>query len=120
MRRGWTNKYGVRLDPEGKAARTRGTRTFASKREAQRFDELVMLERAGEISALVLQPRLRIAVNGAPLMLGKRQVAYVADFAYRERGRTVYEDVKGRDTMVSRLKRALVEATSPVRIRIVR
>lgn len=89
-RRG-TNKYG--------AAPTvvDGVR-FASKAEAKRFAELRLLEAAGEILDLRLQPsyELQPAFTDAS---GRRQQAirYTADFAYREPGnpREVVEEVKG-------------------------
>ena len=48
---------------------------FDSKREAARYQELRLLERAGEITALRVQPRYPLAVNGVPIC------AYVGDFA---------------------------------------
>ncbi len=64
---------------------------FASKREAKRYSQLKLLERAGEIKALRLQPRYPLAVNGMHV------ATYVADFEYVESGtgRLVTEDSKG-------------------------
>ncbi len=64
---------------------------FASKREARRYGDLKLLERAGEICQLKLQPRYPLAVNGVHVC------TYVADFEYRETktGRYVSEDAKG-------------------------
>lgn len=70
---------------------------FASKAEARRYDELLLLARAGEITKLTLQPRfeLHVAGFGGPeyaIKIGD----YVGDFAYTERdGEEVVEDVKG-------------------------
>lgn len=83
---------------------------FASQREARRYSELRILERAGEIRDLELQPVYPITANG-------RTVAkYVADFRYQTNGGTVIEDVKGMKTPVYRLKKKLVEAIHGVRI----
>ena len=36
---------------------------FASKKEARRYSELKLLERAGEIAHLELQPRIKICIG---------------------------------------------------------
>ncbi len=81
--------------------------TFASKAEADRYSQLKLLERAGEITALVLQPRFICVVGGVKVC------TYIADFSYYDKGRGVVEDVKGYCTDVFRLKRRLVEALNP-------
>lgn len=91
---------------------------FASGKEARRYGELMLLQRAGEIANLELQPPFPIHINGNPVMIGRRQVVYYADFAYDEGGARVVEDAKGADTHVSKLKRALVEAIYGVKVRI--
>jgi len=64
--------------------------TFASKKEATRYATLKLLERAGKISDLKLQPKFPVEINGRPF------TTYSADFSYydRELGRVVIEDVK--------------------------
>ncbi len=64
---------------------------FASKREAFRYCELKLLERAGDIKELRLQPRYPLAVNGLHVS------TYVGDFEYVESksGRLITEDSKG-------------------------
>lgn len=71
---------------------------FSSRAEASRYAELRLLERAGQIADLRLQPRFVLQ----PAFVdnkGQRQSAvhYTADFAYRELGnlREVVEEVKG-------------------------
>lgn len=99
---------------------------FASKREGQRYEELKLLARSGEIRDLELQPRFPIVVGDTPVKIRSagypngRRVSYVADFKYRQGDREVVEDVKGMDTPVSQLKRALVEAVYGVNVRVVR
>lgn len=83
---------------------------FASKREAHRYTELKLLERAGKISALRLQPAFPLDVNGVPVC------HYRADFAYVENGRRVVEDSKGYRTDVYKIKRALMKAIHGVEI----
>lgn len=78
---------------------------FDSKREAARYMELTLLQRAGEISGLKLQPVFELIVNN--MKLGK----YIADFGYIDnRGRIVIEDAKGIRTPVYRLKKKLMKA----------
>jgi len=91
---------------------------FSSKRESQRYLELSLLVRAGVIDNLELQYRIPIQIGGVPVMLypSGRQLAYVADFRYRdiENGEMIIvEDVKmqsGYLTEVYKIKRALVLA----------
>lgn len=84
--------------------------TFDSKKEANRYSELKLLERCGAISNLELQKVYelipaqyefyeRYGKNGNRLKDGKRclerSCIYKADFVYIENGKTVVEDVKG-------------------------
>lgn len=78
--------------------------TFDSRAEAQRYQVLKIIERAGEIKELKLQPRFPVVING------KKICDYVADFQYIENGVTVVEDVKGVKTPVYQLKKKLVKA----------
>lgn len=86
---------------------------FDSKAEARRYGTLAMLERAGKIADLRLQPPFRCEVNG------KLVCTYRADFSYVEDGKTVVEDVKGYATATFKLKRKLVEALHGVEIKII-
>lgn len=74
---------------------------FASKAEGKRYTELKLLERAGEIKALELQPRYPLNVQGTKV--GE----YRADFTYVETrtGKRVIEDVKGMRTPLYSWKR---------------
>lgn len=83
---------------------------FASKAEARRYSELKLLERAGEICELHLQPRFPLRINGQLV------TTYVADFVYVVKGEkpeltgTIVEDVKGVRTEVFKIKAKLFEA----------
>ena len=99
--------------------------TFDSKGEHRRYSELVLRQRAGEITDLTRQVRIALIVNGVHLTLEdkngvKRKIHYNADFSYRENGEYVLEDFKGYDTPTSRIKRAIVEAMLGVSVRISR
>jgi len=95
--------------------------TFDSVKEANRYQELRMLERAGEIRDLQRQvPFVVIPTqrdeNGK---LIEKEVRYVADFTYIEKGkltRTV-EDVKGMRTREYVLKRKMLLWRLGIRIR---
>lgn len=96
---------------------------FDSKREAARYSELDLLQKAGIIRNLVLQPQFPIVINGQQVKgRGGHKLKYIADFAYidTETGERHVEDVKGRQTPVSSLKIALVEAIHGVRVEIVK
>lgn len=98
---------------------------FASRREAKRYRQLLLLARAGEIINLELQPKFPLGTDEAPVLLRSarypngRRASYFADFAYLEKGERVVEDTKGMDTPLSKLKRAVVEAQYGIRIVII-
>jgi hypothetical protein len=92
---------------------------FASKKEAQRWVELRLLEKAGEIWDLERQPRFPLLVPSTWWHLGRalkrRPVKigeYRGDFKYHDRRSTPYtvEDVKGFKTALYRWKKKHVEA----------
>ena len=95
--------------------------TFDSVKEATRYQELKLLERAGEIRELRRQvPFVVIPVqkDDAGRVI-EREVKYIADFTYIERGkltRTV-EDVKGLKTREYVLKRKLMLYRNGIRIK---
>ncbi len=85
---------------------------FDSRKEATRYQELTLLERAGMICNLELQPRYNLVVNGQKLGF------YKADFRYKVRatGEVIVEDVKGVRTAVYMLKKKLVKALYGIEI----
>ena len=85
--------------------------TFDSKKEAARWAELKLLERAGEISFLERQPSfVLIPKQTRDGKLVERQLVYKADFSYQDNktGETVVEDVKGFKTREYLIKRKLL------------
>lgn len=83
---------------------------FDSKKEANRYCELKLLQRAGRITELELQKEFelipaqyetfpRYGKKGQRLQDGKRCIekscVYKADFAYKQDGQQIVEDVKG-------------------------
>ncbi len=90
---------------------TTGGKTFDSKREAARYEVLLLLERAGKISQLTRQNSFDLVVNG--VSVGR----YVADFGYIEEGKQITEDSKGVRTSVYRLKKKLMAAIYGIAIK---
>ena len=88
---------------------------FDSKREANRYSELKLLESAGKIKDLCLQPQFTLQLpfrkNGKLI----RAITYKADFAYfdMERSKNIVEDVKGYKTDVYQLKKKIFEYVYP-------
>ena len=88
---------------------------FDSRKEAQRYKELLLLQRAGVIQNLELQKRYELipaqyetVETGEYYKIGvkkgqpktkqvciEQSVVYIADFVYEENGQTIVEDVKG-------------------------
>ncbi len=79
---------------------------FDSKREAHRYYELKLMEKAGEITHLKLQPQFKCEINNVKIC------TYKADFEYHRLADNawVVEDVKGMKTPVYNLKKRLVKA----------
>ena len=94
--------------------------TFDSKKEARRYGELRLLERAGKISDLQMQVKFEFDINGRLLKSSNRKVTYAADFVYYEKGVRVVEDVKSSATRFNptyRLKKALMAHVNGVEIK---
>jgi len=75
--------------------------TFDSRKELQRYHELKLLERCGDIEnlerqvAFTLIPAQYTPTAKTKGKLAERKVEYIADFVYTANGETVVEDVKG-------------------------
>lgn len=83
---------------------------FDSKAEANRYKQLKLLEKAGEIFNLQVHPRFELLRSFVDFSGQKRRgIVYEADFSYNETGNPlpVVEDVKGVETEAFRLKKKL-------------
>jgi hypothetical protein len=90
-----------------------GNESFDSKREARRWQELRLLERAGEIRDLKRQVPFELMGQNAPIKTPTGlTMQYRADFVYFDCriGAEVVEDAKGWCTEVARLKHAILAA----------
>lgn len=84
---------------------------FDSKREARRYCELKMMERAGLITELALQVPFEVIPKVTSEETGKviqRATTYVADFTYRKDGKYIVEDAKGYQTEGYKIKKKLM------------
>ena len=92
---------------------------FDSKKEANRYCELKMMEKAHVISGLELQKRFELQesfkLNGKTI----RAITYLADFVYfdEEKGQPIVEDVKGMRTDVYKIKKKLFESKYNIEIK---
>lgn len=100
-----------------------------SKREARRWNELLLLQRAGQIKDLQRQVKfVLIPAQREPKIIGKRggikqgkiierECSYIADFVYYENGLMVVEDTKGVRTKDYIIKRKLLLYLHNIRIK---
>lgn len=123
----YKNISDTRNTPDGRQIR------FASKKEARRYDELMLMLNAGEIRNLKLQPEYTLQeAYTTPDGERVRRIYYRADFSYQQRAagdefhnntpvqaiiaeggkisfwKDVVEDVKGRRTDMYKLKKKLM------------
>ena len=86
---------------------------FASQKEANRYCELKLLEKAGKIKRLKCHPYFNLNANGIKI------TSYTADFIYDEKGEQVVEDVKSTATKteVYKIKKAWMAAQYGIEIR---
>lgn len=112
--------------------RTSDGLVFDSQKEARRWEELLILQKANKISDLQRQVIFELLPNqyetyeryskrGLRLEDGtrlvERKVDYIADFVYRdEKGNLIVEDVKGMKLPEYKIKRKLMYAVHGIKI----
>lgn len=96
--------------------------TFDSRKEARRYSELLLLERAGAIRGL--QRQVKFELIPSQRIAGKvveRACTYIADFTFQEKTgnewKTVVEDTKGFRTKDYIIKRKLMLQVHGILIR---
>lgn len=88
-------------------------RTFDSRKEALRGEDLALLEKMGEISDLKYQVSFQLCQ--------KPNIKIKLDFAYKENGKMVYEDVKGMgETREFRVKRAWLAEKYGIEVKLIK
>ena len=91
---------------------------FDSKKEARRYTELLLLERAGAIRELRRQVKFELIPSQRyDGKVVERPCSYVADFVYREKGNLIVEDTKGFRTTDYIIKRKLMLWVHGIRIK---
>ena len=92
---------------------------FDSKKEALRWHELKLMERAGLISDLRRQVPFALIPNlkDDSGRVVERAVRYIADFCYMQNGVAVVEDVKGLRTREYVLKRKMMLYFHGIRVK---
>ena len=85
-----------------------------SRKEANRWEELKLLQRAGKIKNLQRQVKFELT----PKLADFRASYYIADFVYEDlaSGKTVVEDCKGMRTPAYIIKRKLMLYVHGIRI----
>lgn len=83
---------------------------FASRKEANRYSELKILERAGKITDLCLQVSFPLIIEGVKI------ATYICDFAYTENNQVIVEDCKGMKTATYKIKAKLMWALYRIKI----
>lgn len=89
-----------------------GEKTFDSRKEANRYGILKIMEKQGMISELRCQVPFKLIVGGLLIC------TYKADFVYQMEGKEVVEDVKGFVTKEFKLKQKLMKALFDIDIKI--
>jgi hypothetical protein len=108
---------------------TKDGMTFDSMKEYRRWNELVLLQKAGRIQDLDRQVKFvlipaqyepdTIGVRGG-VKRGKlleREISYMADFVYTQDGKRVVEDSKGFRTTDYKMKRKMMLYFHGIRIK---
>jgi hypothetical protein len=98
-----------RIRVSNKASRTMDGIVFDSHSEMMRYYELRLMERAGMIRDLELQVKYVLQEKFTHSVYGnQREIAYVADFRYKEGRKIVVEDCKGMLTDAYPIKRKIL------------
>lgn len=105
---------------------------FDSRKEMRRYQELLLLQRAGAILNLRRQVKYilipaqyevyeRYGKKGQELKPGRRllekECSYIADFVYEENGKEIVEDTKGIKTKDYIIKRKLMLFIHGIRVK---
>lgn len=98
---------------------------FDSKGEANRWCELKLMEKAGQITNLRRQIAWELIPNQYAVVEGcrkclERRVTYVADFVYQRGGELIVEDYKGIQTEAFKIKKKLMLWRYGIEVRLTR
>lgn len=85
--------------------------TFDSEKEAARYAELKVLEKAGAITDLERQKKFILQPSFYYQGKKQRPIIYICDFCYKQNGKTIIEDVKSpitKNNQVYKLKKKMM------------
>lgn len=91
--------------------------TFDSKKEAKRYQELILMQKAGIITDLKRQVPFTLVPVFSLNKNRYRPLIYIADFVYKENGIKVVEDTKGFRTDVYKIKKKLMAYIHQIEIK---
>ncbi len=107
----WGNSWGRKTSKYRAIKTTVDGITFASHKEAMRYQQLLLMLHTKQIKDLKLQVKFPIVVNDMKIC------NYIADFVYIDKdGKTVVEDTKGVRTSVYSIKKKLIKAIYGIEI----
>lgn len=88
---------------------------FDSKKEAKRYTELNLLDKAGKISALELQPKFTLQEAFEKNGKKYKPIIYIADFQYwdKDLNKIIVEDTKGFRNRIFQMKHKMFEFKFP-------
>ena len=86
---------------------------FDSNLEANKYQELKLLQKAKQISNLKLQVPFVLQESFKKNGKTYQAIRYIADFVYEEKGQTIVEDTKGMKTETFKIKQKLFEYKYP-------
>ena len=104
-------KFAEKASPKPSKYKNVRTNGFDSKKEYERYQELLLLEKGRVIHLLDTQVSYPLVVNDITI------ATYFADFVYWEHDQKVVEDCKGVKTPVYRLKKKLMLAIYGIEIK---
>ena len=82
---------------------------FASRREAMRYQVLLLELKAGKITDLELQCKYELQPAFDKNGVHYRAIVYRADFTYKQSGKVIVEDNKGFQNNVFKMKQKMFE-----------
>lgn len=100
---------------------------FDSKKESKYYPIFKKLEQQGKIKNLILQEKFHFIINGNPLIIRSkgypngRRISYSADYSFfdMEQNKQRVIDIKGLQTDVFKIKKALMESCHGIIIEII-
>jgi len=104
----------IRKSKYGNTKTQVGDIKFDSKKEAKRYNDLMVMAHAGQITELQRQVKFTLMEAQYRVVDGKkkcveRECTYIADFVYTDyKGDKIVEDAKGMKTDIYRLKKKMM------------